>query len=105
MTATTMERRAAGWNSVATPYEGMQWKPIVAAALTGFAVTLILTTLGAAIGITAGDAARNTDAKAIGTGASIWWLLTVVLAGLAAGRVIAATARVDATYHQVIFGT
>ena len=85
--------------------EGMQWKPVLAGALAGFAVTLILTTLGAAIGITAGDAADGGDAKAVGTGALIWWIITVVGAGIAGGWVIARTSRWDRYYNPVIYGT
>lgn len=85
--------------------EGMQWKPIIAGALAGFAVTLILTNLGAAIGITAGDAADGADGRAVGTGAAIWWALTVIGAGLFGGWVIARTARWDRFYDATIYGT
>jgi hypothetical protein len=82
----------------------MQWKPVIAGALAGFAVTLILTTLGAAIGLTAGDAA-DAGGRAIGTGALVWWVLTVIATGLVGGWVIARTARLDAEYDPVIYGT
>ena len=84
---------------------GMQWRPVIAGALAGFAVTLILTTLGAAIGITAGDVADGGDGRAFGTGALVWWALTVVAAGLTGGWVIARTARQDMGYDPVIYGT
>jgi hypothetical protein len=83
---------------------GVQWKSVIAGALAGFAVTLILTTLGAAIGITAGDAA-DASGRAVGTGAAIWWALTVVAAGLTGGWVIARTARGDGYYDPTIYGT
>jgi hypothetical protein len=83
---------------------GVQWKSVVAGALAGFAVTLILTTLGAAIGITAGDAA-DAGGRAVGMGAAIWWALTVVAAGLTGGWVIARTARADGYYDPAIYGT
>jgi hypothetical protein len=83
---------------------GMQWKPVVAGALAGFAVTLILTTLGAAVGITAGDVADGADGGVIGTGAAIWGALTVVAAGLTAGWVIARTARAGGRYDPVVYG-
>ena len=88
----------AGWDG------GMQWKPIIAGTLAGFAVTLILTTLGAAIGLTAGDAADG-GRRAIGVGALVWWVLTVIVTGLVGGWVIARTARLDAEYDPVIYGT
>lgn len=84
---------------------GVQWKPVVAAALVGFAVTLILTTLFAAIGITAGDAANRVDAEAVGVGAMVAWVLTVAIAGFLAGRVLATTARHDLDYRPMIEGT
>jgi len=83
---------------------GVQWKSVIAGALAGFAVTLILTTLGTAIGITAGDAA-DASGRAVGTGAAIWWALTVVAAGLTGGWVIARTARADGYYDPMIYGT
>jgi hypothetical protein len=84
---------------------GIQWRSVVAAALVGFAITLILTTLGAAIGLTAGDAADGADGRAVGIGALIWWVLTVAIAGFTSGRVIATTARHDADYRPAIYGT
>ena len=96
--------RRDGYTDV-DPDGGMQWKPVLAGALTGFAVTLILTTLGAALGITAADVADGGDSRAVGIGALIWWVLTVVAAGLAGGWVIAQTARWDMYYNPVIYGT
>jgi len=84
---------------------GIQWKPVVAAAFVGFAVTLIMTTLGAAIGLTAGDAGGRARPEAIGIGAGLWWVLTVAVTGVIAGRVLASTARRDLNYRPVIYGT
>ena len=99
MTASVLEGRRPSWD------RGMQWKPIVAGALAGFAIMIVLTTLGAALGITAADAADGGDARAAGTGAGIWWILTAVVAGLFGGWVIAQTARRDLDYDPVIYGT
>jgi hypothetical protein len=84
---------------------GIQWRAVFAAAIVGFAVTLIMATLGAAIGLTAGDAADGGNAKAFGIGAGIWWLITVAVAGIASGRVLAATAHRDPEYRPAIYGT
>lgn len=84
---------------------GVQWRPVFAAALVGFAVTLILTTLGAAIGFTAAQASNGADGRAAGVGALIWWVLTVAAAGFISGRVLATTARHDAEYRPAIYGT
>jgi hypothetical protein len=82
----------------------MQWKPIVAGALAGFAAMIVLTTLGAALGISAADAADGADARSVGTAAGIWWLLTVVASGFLGGWVVARTARRDLDYDAVIYG-
>jgi hypothetical protein len=99
MTVPVMEGRRPVWD------RGMQWRPIVAGAVAGFAVTIVMTTLGAALGISAADAADGGDARAVGTGAGIWWLLTTLAAGLFGGWVIARTARRDLDYDAVIYGT
>jgi hypothetical protein len=99
MTAPAIEGRRPSWD------RGMQWKPVVAGALAGFAVTIVMTTQGAALGISAADAADRGDARAVGTGAGIWWLLTALASGLFGGWVIARTARRDLDYDSVIYGT
>lgn len=83
---------------------GVQWTAVVAAALAGFAVTLILTALGAAIGLTAGAASNGVDGGAVGAGALIWWTLTVIVAGLVAGRVLATSSGPDIRYNRVVHG-
>src|SRR5918999_1037598 len=98
MTAPVIEGRRPSWE------RGMQWKPVVAGALAGFAAMVVLTTLGAALGITAGDAADGGNARAVGTAAGIWWLLTALAAGVFGGWVIAHTARRDLDYDPVIYG-
>jgi hypothetical protein len=99
MTASAIEGRRPSWD------RGMQWKPIVAGALAGFAVMIILTTLGAALGVTAADAADGADGRAAGAWAGLWWLLTALASGLFGGWVIAHTARRDLDYDPLIYGT
>lgn len=84
---------------------GVQWRAVLAAAVAGLAVTLILTTLGAAIGLSAGAGTESPDAQAMGTGVFIWWLLTVAVTGVIAGRILATTARTDLYYNAIIYGT
>lgn len=84
---------------------GIDWRAVFAGALAGFAVTLILTTLGAAIGITAADAADRGNAATIGTGAGIWWLITALVAGIIGGSVVARTAYRGPAYSPVLYGT
>jgi hypothetical protein len=99
MTASVIEGRRPSWD------RGMQWKPVVAGALAGFAVMIILTTLGAALGISAADAADRTSARNAAAWAGLWWLLTALASGLFGGWVIAQTARRDLDYDAVIYGT
>jgi len=98
MTAPVIEGRRPSWD------RGMQWKPVVAGALAGFALMIVLTTLGAALGISAADAANGADAREGGTAAGIWWLLTSLASGVFGGWVIAHTARRDLDYDPVIYG-
>jgi hypothetical protein len=99
MTASVIEGRRPSWD------RGMQWRPVVAGALAGFAVMIILTTLGAALGVSAADAADGADARTTGAWAGLWWLLTALASGLFGGWVIARTARRDLDYDPVIYGT
>lgn len=85
--------------------QGIHWRAVFAGALAGFAATIILTTLGAAIGITAAADSGQASGSAVGIGAGIWWLLTVIIAGVISGRVIASTARQDENYSAGIYGT
>lgn len=82
----------------------MQWKPVVAGALAGFAAMVVLTTLGAALGISAADASDGADARSVGTAAGLWWLLTVIASGFFGGWVVAHTARRDLDYDPMIYG-
>jgi hypothetical protein len=84
---------------------GIQWRFLVAAALVGFGVTVIMMTLGAAIGLTAATASNGANGKAVGIGAGIWWLITSAVAGFLAGRVLHSTARRDLEYRPAIYAT
>lgn len=97
------------WNS------RVQWGAILAGAFAGFAVTLLMTTLGAAIGITAGAAGvmgaegadretAETAATGFGIGLGVWMLLTALATGLIGGWVLNATSRRDRGYSSVLFG-
>ena len=99
----------AVWNS------RTQWGAILAGAFAGFAVTLIMATLGAALGITAGavgvasteTVSPDTAEKAAGAftiGTAIWILLTALGTGLVGGWVLNSTARRDRPYSSFIFG-
>jgi hypothetical protein len=92
-----------------------QWGAIIAGAFAGFAVTVLMATLGAALGITAGAVGVNTAdtvsgdtaekaSTAFGIGAAIWILLTALAVGLVGGWVLNSCARRDRPYSSFIFG-
>jgi hypothetical protein len=94
----------------------VQWGPILAGAFAGLAAALLMGTLGAALGFTAGavgmaqsdSSVPETAEKAaavFGIGAVIWALLTAVVVGVTAGWVLNRCARSDHSYFAPIFGT
>ena len=90
----------------------IQWGPIVAGALAGFAVTILMSTLGAAIGLSAGAAApmpataeeTQEMAAAFGVGSILWMVLTAIVVGLVGGMVLSRTSRTDRPYMPMLFG-
>ena len=99
----------AVWNS------RTQWGAILCGAFGGFAVVIIMGTLGAALGITAGaagvagtetvnESTGEKAATAFTVGAAIWILLTALATGLVGGWVLNSTARRDRPYSSFIFG-
>jgi len=92
----------------------IQWGAIIAGAIAGFGVVILMSLLGAALGITAGTiGAHATDnanaetagkaATAFGIGTAIWMILTAAAVGLVGGWVLNQTARRDRAYSSVIF--
>lgn len=110
------ESHTAGLTSHDTVWSSrIQWGAILAGSMAGFGIVLLMTLLGAALGITAGTVAgHETDnattedagraAMAFGIGSGIWMLLTAVATGLVAGWVLNNTSRRDRAYSPVIFG-
>lgn len=99
----------AVWNS------RTQWGAILCGAFAGFAVVILMGTLGAALGITAGavgvaatdtvnESTAERAASAFTIGAAIWILLTALATGLVGGWVLNSTARRDRPYSSFIFG-
>ena len=99
----------AVWNS------RTQWGAILAGALAGFAVFILMSTLGGALGITVGavsvaatDSVTPDKAEKAGTafsiGAAIWILLTALATGLVGGWVLNSCSRKDRPYSSFIFG-
>lgn len=92
------------------PNHTSAWGAISSAALAGFGVTILLATLGVALGLSAGAGAIDhaTDAegtaKAFGAGAMIWLALSAILVGVTAGGVLACTARETRPYEPGTWG-
>jgi len=93
----------------------VQWGAILAGAVAGLGTLIIMATLGAALGITAGtvgvhqtETANGNTAEnaalAFGIGSGIWMLLTAAATGLVGGYVLNSTARRDRPYSPVVFG-
>ena len=92
------------------------WGAILAGALAGFATVVIMSTLGTALGLTAGTVAlANTEsplremaekaAAPFGIAAVVWILLTAVVTGLVGGWALNRTARMERSYFAFTFGT
>src|SRR5581483_7078299 len=92
-----------------------QWGAILVGAFAGLAVVILMGTLGAALGITAGSVsisntqtvnADTAESAATGytIGAAVWMLLTALVTGLVGGWALNATARRDRPYSSFIFG-
>lgn len=87
-----------------------QWGAILAGSLAGFAATIIMATLGMAIGATTGATIADDGvdpgqaAKAFGVGAAVWVLLTALVAGFVGGSVLSRMARYDRPYMPMAFG-
>lgn len=90
----------------------IQWGPIVAGALAGFAVTILMSTLGAAVGLSAGAAAlmpataeeAQETAAFFSIGSILWMVLTAIVVGLVGGTVLNRTSRTDRPYMPALFG-
>ncbi len=89
---------------------GGHWGAIAAGAFTGVAVGVVMTTLGAALGLTASAVAADRASSALyadgiqdaaagfGFGVGIWLLLSAAVIGAAGGSVLARMARPDRAY-------
>jgi hypothetical protein len=90
----------------------VQWSAVFAGTLAGFAATVILGTLGVALGVSIGavvadepmtrtDAGRT--ALGFGVGSAIWAILTAAIVGCIGGTVLRRCARRDRPYLPVAF--
>ncbi len=87
-----------------------QWGAIAAGSLAGFAATVLMATLGAAIGMTAGASLADEPmnggqaektALGFGLGMAVWTVLSGIVAGAVGGCVLHRMARYDRPYLPV----
>ena len=94
------------------PTSHAQWGAIAAGSLAGFGATIVMTTLGMAIGATTGafaaeDAATADPGKVavgVGAGLAVWTLLSAIVVGFVGGAVLNRMARYDRPYMPMAFG-
>ena len=94
------------------PTSHAQWGAIAAGSLAGFGATIIMATLGAAIGATTGAIVASesgaADAKDVAMGAGVglaaWTLLSALVVGFVGGAVLNRMARYDRPYMPTAFG-
>jgi hypothetical protein len=110
LTTTTTTSTPASPSSELSHASIGQWGAVIAGVLGGFAATLLMTTLGAALGLTAGAALVDESptlelgAGALGTAAIVWTLVTAVVVGITGGVVVARSSRTDRSYHPGVLG-
>lgn len=95
------------------PTTHTQWGAIAAGSLAGFGATIIMATLGLAIGATTGavaaeEAGAPPDLRDVSTGVgaamAIWTLLSALVVGFVGGAVLNRMARYDRPYMPTAFG-
>lgn len=84
----------------------VSWGAIIGGTVVAITTQMLLTMIGAAIGLAAYHPVGDTDAETFGIGAGIWWLVTglisLFLGGLVAGRLAAYPRPADAMLHGVV---
>jgi hypothetical protein len=95
------------------PTSHAQWGAIAAGSLAGFGATIIMATLGLAIGATTGAAAADETGSMpnmgdvttkVGVAVAIWTLLSALVVGFVGGAVLNRMARYDRPYMPTAFG-
>ncbi len=88
-----------------------QWGAVIAGVLGGFAATMLMATLGTALGLTAGAAIADepggiagNDAATFGGAAFAWLLVSAIVVGVVGGTVLARSSRPDRSYHAGMLG-
>src|SRR5689334_13591036 len=93
ITVVAMGERAAQEPMVASQHRRMfgNWGAVTAAAVAGLATSLVMATLGTAIGVGAGVRADSVDrgtSAAFGVGAGVWLIVSAIVVGVVAGTML-----------------
>jgi hypothetical protein len=81
----------------AEPFPWRQWAAVLAGGVAGFGLTVVLCTLGLAVGITS-DAGASRE---LAVGSAIWWILTAAIVGIFAGALVGAMVSPQSTLATV----
>jgi hypothetical protein len=102
-TATRPTTTSAGYAYGDRPFARVSWGSIFAGALIAMAIQLVLTLIGAAIGMATLDPGTgdNPSATALGVGAAIWLLVSSVISLFAGGYI---AARLGGTFNGWLHG-
>jgi hypothetical protein len=85
------------------PADRVRWSAIIAGLVTAIAVMVLLSVLGAAIGLTAFD--QGESGRAYGVAAGLWGIISAILAFFAGGYIAARTAGVFGRDNAILNGT
>lgn len=110
ITAETLDTRPLGTNAPApnSHFRRISWGAVFAGMVIAVVVQLVLSLLGAGIGLSTVDPLRyNTpDASSFGIGAGIWWVVSSVIAlfagGWVAGHLLGSSDKTDSALHGLL---
>ena len=89
-------------------YRRIAWSAVFAGVVVALAVNLVLAVLGIGIGLTTIEPAQGDtpQASTIGIAATVWWIVTALIAlgagGWVAGRMAGVPTRIDGALHGLI---
>jgi hypothetical protein len=82
----------------------ISWGAIFAGAVMAFAVQILLSVLGMAIGLTAVDPGQGDQVRSLGIGAAIWWTISGIIALFIGGWFASYLAGYPERKHGVLHG-
>jgi len=100
------ERIVATEHLASGPRKRISWGAVIAGVVLALAIHMILSMLGLGIGLTTVEPATGgtPDATSLGIGAAVWWVVSSLIAAVAAGYVAARLAGVYNRRDGVLHG-